>query len=183
MARPDVAPPGCGKARYPNVFLSWDSLRLTTSGERKQGALDSVRRVSAAAPIVPMRLLVVEDDLKLQRVLARGLSLEGYEVDVAGTGDAALAAATAEHYDVIVLDVMLPGIDGFEVCRTLRGRGRSMPVLMLTALTGVDDRIRGLDEGADDYLVKPFDFGELLARLRALTRRETGGRSDLLELG
>jgi two-component system OmpR family response regulator len=136
----------------------------------------------AAAETVPLHLLVVEDDLKLQRVLARGLTLEGYAVDVAGTGDAALDAASAQDYDAIVLDVMLPGPDGFEVCRTLRRRGRAMPILMLTALTDVDDRIRGLDEGADDYLVKPFDFGELLARLRALTRRGAV-RSDSLELG
>ncbi|MGZ4276500.1 MAG: response regulator transcription factor [Solirubrobacteraceae bacterium] len=124
-----------------------------------------------------MRLLVVEDDVKLLRVLRRGLELEGYGVDVAESGPAALAAATGEDYDAVVLDVLLPGIDGFEVCRTLRQRERWVPVLMLTALTGVSDRIRGLDEGADDYLVKPFDFGELLARLRALTRREPGGRA------
>ena len=123
-----------------------------------------------------MRVLVVEDDVKLQRVLQRGLVLEGYAVDVAGSGHEALDAASAADYDAVVLDVMLPGIDGFEVCRVLRRRERWLPVLMLTALTDVEDRIRGLDEGADDYLVKPFDFGELLARLRAMTRREPQSR-------
>src|SRR3954453_18203316 len=118
-----------------------------------------------------MRLLLVEDDAKLVRVLERGLRREGYDIDVARTGDDALERATAEDYDALVLDVMLPGLDGFTVCRSLRRRERRMPVLMLTARTGVDDRIRGLDDGADDYLVKPFDFGELLARLRALIRR------------
>jgi two-component system OmpR family response regulator len=129
-----------------------------------------------------MRVLVVEDDVKLQRVLQRGLRLEGYDVDVAGSGHAALDATAAADYDAVVLDVMLPGIDGFEVCRVLRRRERWVPVLMLTALTDVEDRIRGLDHGADDYLVKPFDFGELLARLRALTRREAGGGDAALEI-
>src|SRR4051794_22527391 len=119
----------------------------------------------------PMRLLLVEDDAKLVRVLERGLRREGYEIDVARTGDEALEQASAEDYDALVLDVMLPGLDGFTVCRSLRKRERRMPVLMLTARMGVDDRIRGLDTGADDYLVKPFDFGELVARLRAVTRR------------
>jgi len=118
-----------------------------------------------------MRLLVVEDDAKLARVLARGLRQEGYHVDLARTGDDALEQATGSDYDALVLDVMLPGLDGFTVCRSLRKRDRRMPVLMLTARTSVEDRIRGLDDGADDYLVKPFDFGELVARLRALTRR------------
>ncbi len=125
----------------------------------------------------------MEDDASLLRVLRRGLEMEGYAVDVADAGPAGLAAATAADYDALVLDIMLPGIDGFEVCRTLRERGRRMPVLMLTALTDVSDRIRGLDQGADDYLVKPFDFGELLARLRALTRREPEGRTGTPGLG
>jgi two-component system, OmpR family, response regulator len=118
-----------------------------------------------------MRLLLVEDDAKLVRALERGLEREGYAVDVATTGDDALSQATDHDYDAVVLDVMLPGPDGFAVCRTLRERKRWVPVLMLTARDQVADRIRGLDAGADDYLVKPFDFGELLARLRALTRR------------
>jgi DNA-binding response OmpR family regulator len=117
------------------------------------------------------RLLLVEDDTKLVRALRVGLEREGYAVDAAETGDVALDLATANDYDAVVLDVMLPGIDGFTVCRQLRGEGRWMPVLMLTARTDISDRIRGLDAGADDYLVKPFDFGELLARLRALLRR------------
>jgi two-component system, OmpR family, response regulator len=118
-----------------------------------------------------MRLLVVEDDEKLVRALQRGLGLEGYTVDVARTGDDGLFQATEEDYDAVVLDLMLPGLDGFAVCEELRRRERWMPVLMLTARADVSDRIRGLNGGADDYLVKPFDFGELLARLRLLIRR------------
>jgi DNA-binding response OmpR family regulator len=130
-----------------------------------------------------MRLLVVEDDVKLVRALQRGLQGEGYAVDVALSGDEALAHASAHDYDVVVLDLMLPGMDGFTVCRTLRSTQRWMPVLMLTARADVGDRIDGLDAGADDYLVKPFDFGELLARLRALIRRGPAGRPLLLEVG
>ena len=117
------------------------------------------------------RLLVVEDDAKLLRALRRGLEREGYAVDAEETGEAALARAAAADYAVVVLDVVLPDIDGFTVCEALRRRERWVPVLMLTARSEVDDRIRGLDGGADDYMVKPFDFGELLARLRALSRR------------
>jgi two-component system, OmpR family, response regulator len=118
-----------------------------------------------------MRLLLVEDDAKLVRALVRGFSREGYEVDVAQDGNQALQQAGAGDYEVIVLDVMLPGPDGFAVCETLRLRGDETPILMLTARTDVSDRIRGLNGGADDYLIKPFDFGELVARLRAITRR------------
>jgi two-component system OmpR family response regulator len=118
-----------------------------------------------------MRLLLVEDDAKLVRALERGLGREGYAIDVARDGHEALRQAGAQEYDAIVLDVMLPGPDGFEVCETLRLQGSLTPVLMLTARADVHDRIRGLNGGADDYLVKPFDFGELVARLRALTRR------------
>jgi DNA-binding response OmpR family regulator len=114
---------------------------------------------------------VVEDDVEMTRVLERGLRREGYEVEVAHTGDEGLAQASAVEYDAVLLDVRLPGMDGFAVCETLRRRERWMPVLMLTARSDVSDRIRGLDAGADDYLTKPFDFGELLARLRALFRR------------
>jgi two-component system OmpR family response regulator len=130
-----------------------------------------------------MRLLVVEDDRKLARALERGLAQEGYAVDLAHTGDEALERATEHDYDAVVLDVMLPGRDGFEVCRALREGERWVPVIMLTARADVRDRIRGLDEGADDYLVKPFDFGELLARLRALMRREPTAGGVLLEAG
>ena len=130
-----------------------------------------------------MRLLVVEDDTKLVRALQRGLQREGYVVDVAVTGDDGIAQATASEYDAVVLDVMLPGPDGFAVCRALRDAERGTPVLMLTARTEVADRIRGLDAGADDYLVKPFDFGELLARLRALIRRGPSERAPVLRGG
>ncbi len=130
-----------------------------------------------------MRLLLVEDDAKLAGALGRGLRHEGYAVDVVADGDAALVQAAVWDYDGIVLDVMLPVRDGLAVCRTLRERGCWSPVLMLTARGQVTDRIRGLDVGADDYLVKPFDFGELLARLRALVRRAPGERPARLEVG
>jgi two-component system OmpR family response regulator len=130
-----------------------------------------------------MRLLVVEDDAKLARALQRGLQREGYAVDVAGTGDEGLEQATENDYDVVLLDVMLPGRDGFSVCRAMRRKERWAPVLMLTARDQVNDRIRGLDAGADDYLVKPFDYGELLARLRALIRRGPSERPAILEVG
>jgi two-component system OmpR family response regulator len=130
-----------------------------------------------------MRFLVVEDDVKLSRAMARGLRHEGYAVDTAADGDAALVQAAVYDYDAVILDVMIPKRDGFEVCRTLRERGCWAPVLMLTARRGVDDRIRGLDAGADDYLAKPFDFGELLARLRALLRRAPAERPTRLEAG
>jgi two-component system, OmpR family, response regulator len=130
-----------------------------------------------------MRLLLVEDDAKLARALARGLRHEGHAVDVAGDGDAALLQAAVYEYDAIVLDVMLPGRDGIEVCRTLRERGCWVPVLMLTARTAPGDRVHGLDAGADDYLPKPFDFGELLARVRALIRRAPSPRPTRLHVG
>ena len=130
-----------------------------------------------------MRLLIAEDDLKLQKALARGLRAEGYAIDTASTGDEALLQARVYDYDAVILDVMLPGPDGFVVCRTLRDEGRWSPVLMLTARDGVKDRIGGLDAGADDYLVKPFDFGELVARLRALVRRGAPERPAVLRVG
>jgi DNA-binding response OmpR family regulator len=129
-----------------------------------------------------MRVLVVEDDVKLARSLERGLEHHGCSVAVAHTGDRGLALATANEYDVIVLDVMLPQLDGFEVCEALRQRDRWTPVLMLTARTGVPDRIRGLDGGADDYLIKPFDFEELLARVRVLVRRGPSRRPQVLQV-
>jgi len=118
-----------------------------------------------------MRLLVVEDDPRLSDVLVRGLREAGYAVDAVADGKSALYQVAINSYDAVVLDVMIPGIDGFEVCRRIRLDQSSVPVLMLTALDAVDDRIQGLDSGADDYLTKPFDFGELLARVRALLRR------------
>jgi two-component system OmpR family response regulator len=130
-----------------------------------------------------MRLLLVEDDEKLARSVTRGLRGEGYAVDLAVDGDAALVQSAVYDYDAVVLDVMLPGRDGFAVCRALRERGCWAPVLMLTARDAVDDRIHGLDAGADDYLGKPFDFGELLARLRALLRRGPRERPASLTAG
>ena len=130
-----------------------------------------------------MRVLVVEDDLKMASLLRRGLLEEGLAADVARTGDDALWMAEATEYDAIVLDVMLPGTDGFEVCRRLRESGRWSPVLMLTARDAVEDRVAGLDAGADDYLTKPFSFAELLARLRALARRAPLERPTVLEAG
>ena len=130
-----------------------------------------------------MRLLVVDDDPKLAGAVARGLRNEGHAVDVAADGDAALMQAAVWPYDAIILDVMLPGRDGIEVLRALRERGDWAPVLMLTARGGVPDRIRGLDTGADDYLAKPFDFGELVARVRALVRRAPAQRPALLSAG
>jgi two-component system OmpR family response regulator len=130
-----------------------------------------------------VRLLLVEDDVKLARAVGRGLRHEGYAVDVVGDGDAGLMRAAVWDYDAIVLDVMLPNRDGFEVCRLLRERDCWAPILMLTARGQVGDRIRGLDVGADDYLAKPFDFGELVARLRALVRRAPAPRPVRLEVG
>jgi two-component system, OmpR family, response regulator len=128
-----------------------------------------------------MRVLVVEDDVKMAALLRRGFVEEGLAADVARTGDDALWMAEATEYDAIVLDVMLPGADGFEVCRRLRESGRWSPVLMLTARDAVEDRVAGLDAGADDYLTKPFSFAELLARLRALARRAPLERPAVIE--
>jgi len=118
-----------------------------------------------------MRILIVEDERKISTYIKRGLEEQGYAVDAAYTGREALDWAAAAPYDVIILDVLLPEMDGFAVCRELRRRDLRTPILMLTARDGVDDRVTGLDAGADDYLVKPFALKELLARLRALTRR------------
>jgi two-component system copper resistance phosphate regulon response regulator CusR len=130
-----------------------------------------------------MRVLVVEDDPKLARLIARGLREEAYAVDVCENGHDAIAQAAVNTYDAIVLDVMLPGADGFTVVDTLRTRQIRTPVLMLTARDAVADRIHGLDRGADDYLVKPFDFGELLARLRALLRRPEALQAMRIRVG
>ena len=130
-----------------------------------------------------MRVLVVEDEVKMAALLQRGLREEGYAVDVASDGREALWLATENDYDAIVLDVMLPDVDGFEVCRKLRAAKRWSPVLMLTARDGVPDRVAGLDAGADDYLTKPFSFAELLARLRALVRRGAQERPAVLRVG
>ena len=122
-----------------------------------------------------MKVLVVEDNIKLSSFLHRALVEEGYQVEVVADGESALANLSQATYDLVVLDWMLPGIDGLEVCRRLRHSGSTAPVLMLTARAEVSERITGLDAGADDYLSKPFDLGELLARARALTRRGAAG--------
>ncbi|HST50797.1 MAG TPA: response regulator transcription factor [Pyrinomonadaceae bacterium] len=118
-----------------------------------------------------MRVLLVEDDPRIARFISRGLREQTYAVDVAFDGDDALYKSSVNDYDAVVLDVMIPGRDGFEVCRELRAAGSSVPVIMLTARDAVEDRVQGLDTGADDYLTKPFEVAELLARLRALLRR------------
>jgi two-component system OmpR family response regulator len=130
-----------------------------------------------------VRVLVIEDEAKLAEVVARGLREEGYAADIAGGGEDALWMAQAAGYDAILLDVMLPGADGFEICRRLRELGVWSPVLMLTARDAVEDRVHGLDAGADDYLIKPFSFEELLARLRALVRRAPAARPAVVEVG
>jgi two-component system OmpR family response regulator len=130
-----------------------------------------------------MRVLVVEDEPKMAHLLQRGLGKEGVVADLAASGEDALWMARAGEYDAIVLDLMLPGISGFETCRRLREAGSWAPVLMLTARNGVQDRVAGLDSGADDYLVKPFFFPELLARLRAIARRSENERPTILEVG
>src|ERR671930_78084 len=130
-----------------------------------------------------VRILVVEDDPKMAALIRRGLREDGAVADVTGRGEDAVWMAGSTEYDAVVLDVMLPGIDGFETCERLRADGVWAPVLMLTARDGVEDRIAGLDGGADDYLVKPFSFGELLARLRAISRRGTAARPAVLEVG
>jgi two-component system OmpR family response regulator len=129
-----------------------------------------------------MRVLVVEDEIKLAGLIRKGLREEGLLADVAVRGEDALWMAESTPYDAIVLDLMLPGIDGFDTCRRLRESGVHTPVLMLTARDAVADRITGLDTGADDYLTKPFDFGELLARLRALARRVPTERAPVLRV-
>jgi DNA-binding response OmpR family regulator len=125
-----------------------------------------------------VRVLIVEDDRKISTYLKRGLEEQGYAVDAAYTGREALEWADVVPFDLIVLDIMLPEMDGIAVCRTLRSRGNQAAILMLTARNAVDDRVAGLDAGADDYLVKPFELKELLARLRALVRRQTSQSSD-----
>ena len=130
-----------------------------------------------------MRVLVVEDSVKTASLIKRGLEEEGYAVDIAINGGEALSMAAAYPTDAIILDVMLPGEDGFEVCRKLREAGTWSPILMLTALDAVHDRVRGLDVGADDYLTKPFAFTELTARVRALLRRGPEQRPAVLQVG
>lgn len=130
-----------------------------------------------------MRILVIEDEHKIAQALKRGLEQERYAVDLEFDGEDGLAAAEAENYDLIVLDRMLPGKDGMDVCRELRDKGNHTPILMLTAKDRISDRVQGLDAGADDYLIKPFSFEELLARIRALLRRPHEAASTILEVG
>jgi two-component system OmpR family response regulator len=128
-------------------------------------------------------VLVVEDEVRMAAMLKRGLEEEGYSIDLAADGTDGLWLGSENPYDAIVLDVNLPGIDGFEVCRALRERERWAPVIMLTARGEVHDRVHGLDVGADDFLAKPFSFGELTARLRALIRRGAPPRPVILQVG
>jgi two-component system, OmpR family, response regulator len=130
-----------------------------------------------------VRVLIVEDEPKLANLLRKGLTAQGLAADIATDGDDALCMATATAYDAITLDVMLPDTDGFTLCRDLRRHGVSTPVLMITALDTIHDRVTGLDSGADDYLAKPFSFAELLARLRALARRPREVRMPVLTVG
>lgn len=130
-----------------------------------------------------MRILVVEDDKGLSDFLNRGLKEENYAVDLCGEGEEAIFLAETSAYDLIILDVMLPGKNGFWVCRELRKRSITTPILMLTARTKLEDRVRGLDEGADDYLNKPFEYDELLARVRALLRRSQQYKNKILKVG
>ena len=129
-----------------------------------------------------MRILLVEDDPRMAQVVSKGLREHAYAVDLAEDGQAALYQASVNDYDLIVLDVLLPKLDGFGVCRELRARANSAPILMLTARATIDDRISGLDAGADDYLTKPFSFRELLARIRALLRREPQINADRFQV-
>jgi two-component system OmpR family response regulator len=130
-----------------------------------------------------VRILVVEDDRKMAGLIKRGLAEEGYAVDLALSGIEGIWAGTENPYDAIVLDIMLPDIDGFEICRQLRSRQRWAPIIVLTARDAIEDRVTGLDLGADDYLTKPFSFAELLARLRALIRRGPTERAAVLRMG
>jgi len=129
-----------------------------------------------------VRILLVEDEPDAARMLAKGLREQSFAVDVAPDGEAALEQAFVNEYDLVLLDVMLPDRDGFEVCRKLRQSGSEIPILMLTARDAVEDRIEGLDTGADDYLTKPFDFHELMARVRALLRRGPALRPDVINI-
>lgn len=138
---------------------------------------------SKRGAVAVMRILVVEDEAKIARFIKKGLSEDGYAVDVARNGEEALSFAASAPYDVVILDLMLPRIDGITVCRRLRESDLSVSILILTAKDSVEDRVAGLDAGADDYLVKPFAFAELLARIRALLRRPKGLSHNLLQVG
>jgi two-component system OmpR family response regulator len=130
-----------------------------------------------------MRVLIVEDEPKMAALIRRGMRAEGVNADVVSRGEDAVSQAGSSAYDAIVLDVMLPGMDGYDACKALREQGTWSPVLMLTARDAIEDRVRGLDGGADDYLTKPFSFAELMARLRSLARRGPVERPAVLEVG
>ncbi len=130
-----------------------------------------------------MRILVVEDEKKVASFIKKGLEEENYAVDIAYDGEEGLVLAEINEYDLVLLDIMLPKLDGMEVLRRIRGNGSSVPILMLTAKDAVEDIVSGLDSGSDDYLTKPFSFAELLARVRALLRRKTKEKTDLLTIG
>ncbi len=130
-----------------------------------------------------MRVLIVEDDIRMAAAIRRGMQAEGIAADVATRGEDAIWMVAASEFDAVVLDVMLPGIDGFETCRRLREDGVWAPIIMLTARDSVEDRVQGLDQGADDYLIKPFSLAELLARLRALARRGPVERPSVIKVG
>src|SRR5919198_6256062 len=130
-----------------------------------------------------MRVLVTEDETVMANLVSQALSEEGHDVQVVSSGERAIDAVRESSYDLVLLDVMLPGLDGFSTCRRMRERGAGMPVLMLTARDDVDDRVRGLDAGADDYLGKPFSLAELLARVRALERRGAAGFGTKIAVG
>jgi two-component system, OmpR family, copper resistance phosphate regulon response regulator CusR len=129
-----------------------------------------------------MRILLVEDDKKISDAIYRGLTERHYSVDVAFDGEEGDYLAKTNHYDLIILDILLPKMNGWDVCRSIRSEKIVTPILMLTALDSVDDKIRGLDYGADDYLTKPFDFGELLARIRSLVRRQSDEKTSVIQI-
>lgn len=129
-----------------------------------------------------MRILVVEDEIKLAQAIKRALELQKYSVDTAFDGNSGYDLASGEDYDLIILDIMLPGIEGTAICQKLREEGNTAPIMMLTAKSQISDRVTGLDVGADDYLVKPFSFEELFARVRALIRRPTSSRKSILKV-
>jgi len=177
---------GSGEAEFPAFAEHRSSFPLTAETSlRRRVAPESFSAGSqpTGAMMGAMKVLVVEDDVRMAAAIRRGLRFEGLVVDVAVGGEQALRMVGATEYDAVVLDVMMPGVDGFETCRRMRADGFWVPVLMLTARDAVDDRVRGLDGGADDYLTKPFSLAELTARLRALVRRGPVERPTVLEAG
>jgi two-component system, OmpR family, response regulator len=185
-----VARPRCrvpGRFGGVGVGLGWVGRRVAGPEKARARRFVSARFhpafIHRVQTVGAVRVLIVEDRAKMAGLIRRGLRKEGIASDVAGRGEDAIWMAEATEYDAIILDVMLPGVDGFEVCRRLRDDGVWTPVLMLTARDGVRDRVTGLDGGADDYLTKPFSYAELLARLRALARRGAVERPAELAVG